>query len=297
MKRPKNEEILINVTPQETRVAIVENGVLQELHIERADSKGIVGNIYKGRIVRVLPGMQAAFVEIGLARTAFLHARDARPTLITGEQNNDRNGEEKEEERPIAELVREGQEILVQIVKDPIGSKGARLTTEISIPSRYLVYLPHSEVVGVSRRIADDATRENLRSIIDTLKQEKDCPGGYIARTSAETTQAGELQQDMLILCKLWEKAAKREKTLSAPALVYEDLPLALRALRDFVRDTVARVLIDSSETYQKVHDLAKELIPSSVGMIEHYPGERPIFDLYSIEEEIERALQRNGTA
>ncbi|MCK5921194.1 MAG: ribonuclease E/G, partial [Methylococcales bacterium] len=203
MNVPKNEEILINVTPQETRVAIVENGLLQELHIERSDSKGIVGNIYKGKVVRVLRGMQAAFVEIGLERTAFLHARDAKPMLITGDTMEDADScsDEQSNEKPINELVREGQSILVQVVKGPIGSKGARLTTEISIPSRYLVYLPHSAAIGISQRITDDSSREALRSTITTLKKEKKCPGGYIARTSAETTQVGELQQDMKILC------------------------------------------------------------------------------------------------
>jgi ribonuclease G len=295
MNPPKNEEILINVTPQETRVAIVENGVLQELHIERIDAKGIVGNIYKGKVVRVLPGMEAAFVEIGLERTAFLHARDARPMLIMGDNQDSAPNQPANEsnEKPINELVREGQEILVQVVKDPIGSKGARLTTEISIPSRYLVYLPYSNVVGISQRISDATTRDALRSIIETIKQQEKCPGGYIARTSAETVQAGELQQDMLILCRLWEKASERKKQSHAPALVYEDLPLALRALRDFVRDSVTKVLIDSSETFNKVCALAQGLTPESVHIIEHYPGERPIFDLYSVEDEIERALQR----
>ncbi len=296
MNQPRNEEILVNVTPQETRVAIVDNGMLQELHIERIDAKGIVGNIYKGKVVRVLPGMQAAFVEIGLERTAFLHARDAKPMLIMGDSQDDENqaSEEANSERPINELVREGQEILVQVVKDPIGSKGARLTTEISIPSRYLVYLPDSKVIGISQRITDDTTREVLRSTIDTIKQQKECPGGYIARTSAETAQAGELQQDMMILCRLWEKATIKEKSSRAPALIYEDLPLALRALRDFVRDSVSKVLIDSTETYDKVRALAKDLTPDAVHIIEHYPGERPIFDLYSVEDEIERALQRS---
>jgi ribonuclease G len=296
MSPPKNEEILINVTPQETRVAIVENGMLQELHIERIDAKGIVGNIYKGKVVRVLPGMQAAFVEIGLERTAFLQAHDARPMLILGDNMDDESPgvQDENHEKAINDLVREGQEILVQVVKDPIGSKGARLTTEISIPSRYLVYLPHTKVVGVSQRINDESTRDVLRSIIDTIKQQKKCPGGYIARTSAETKQAGELQQDMLILCRLWEKAAKKEKNCRAPALVYEDLPLALRALRDFVRDSVSKVLIDSTETFDKVRALAKDLIPDAMHIIEHYPGERPIFDLYSVEDEIERALQRS---
>jgi ribonuclease G len=299
MNLPRNEEILINVTPQETRVAIVENGMLQELHIERIDAKGMVGNIYKGKVVRVLPGMQAAFVEIGLERTAFLHARDAKPMLIMGDSENDQHqsnqdSPEGSNEKPINELVREGQEILVQVVKDPMGSKGARLTTEISIPSRYLVYLPHSQIVGISQRITDESTREVLRSIIDTIKQQNDCPGGYIARTSAETTQAGELQQDMMVLCRLWAKASAKEKNSRAPALIYEDLPLALRALRDFVRDSVSKVLIDSTETYDKVHALAKDLTPDSIHIIEHYRGERPIFDLYSVEDEIERALQRS---
>ena len=296
MNQSRNEEILINVTPQETRVAIVENGMLQELHIERIDAKGMVGNIYKGKVVRVLPGMQAAFVEIGLERTAFLHARDARPMLIMGDRENDRPEDRQEEdnyEKPINELVREGQEILVQVVKDPLGSKGARLTTEISIPSRYLVYLPYSKVVGISQRITDETTREVLRSIIDTIKQQKKCPGGYIARTSAEAAQASELQQDMLILCRLWEKATDKEKNCRAPSLVYEDLPLALRAIRDFVRHTVSKVLIDSTETYDKVRALAADLTPDAVHIIEHYPGERPLFDLYSVEDEIERALQR----
>lgn len=292
MNPPKNEEILINITPQETRVAIVENGVLQELHIERADAKGIVGNIYKGKVVRVLPGMQAAFVEIGLDRTAFLHARDAGPMLITGADLD--KSTEQTQERTINELVSEGQEILVQVVKDPLGSKGARLTTEISIPSRYLVYLPHSKIVGISQRISDDSTREGLRTIITDLKQEDNCPGGYIARTSAETIQADELQKDMTILCRLWDKAAEKEHTVTAPAMVYEDLPLAMRAIRDFVRSSVAKVLVDSTETYDKLRSLANELIPDSVHIIEHYPGERPILDLYSVEDEIERALQRS---
>jgi len=295
MNPPRNEEILINVTPQETRVAIVENGMLQELHIERIDAKGMVGNIYKGKVVRVLPGMQAAFVEIGLERTAFLHARDAKPMLIMGDSEKDQTRPDQNNsfEKPISELVREGQEILVQVVKDPMGSKGARLTTEISIPSRYLVYLPHGKAVGISQRITDDATREALRSAIETISQQKKCPGGYIARTSAETAQSDELHQDMLILCRLWEKAAKKEKTCRAPALVYEDLPLALRALRDFMRDSVSKVLIDSTETYEKVRALASDLTPDAVQIIEHYPGERPLFDLYSVEDEIERALQR----
>ncbi len=287
---PKTEEILVNVTPQETRVAIVENGMLQELHIERSDAKGIVGNIYKGKVVRVLPGMQAAFVEIGLERTAFLHAREARPMIINGE---DRTESDEAAEPPINTLVREGQEILVQVVKDPLGSKGARLTTEISIPSRMLVHLPHSTNIGISQRIVEPAVREFLRSTIEGLRQSKQITEGYIARTSAETSGERELQQDMEILARTWKKVSANAKNNKAPALVYEDLPLAQRALRDFVSDVVAEVLIDSRETFNKVCELSKELMPDALSLIKHYPGGRPIFDLHSIEDEIQRALGR----
>ncbi len=296
----RNEEILINITPQETRVALVENGVLVEVHIERNDAKGIVGNIYKGKVVRVLPGMQAAFVEIGLDRTAFLHARDVGAIVINGETETAESTEEDEDgkpstpaERPINELVREGQELLVQAVKDPIGSKGARLTTEISFPSRYLVYLPHRENIGISQRITTPETRDFLRSVVDTLKTQKKCTGGYIARTTAETTEMADLQQDMNILCRMWEKVAQRDKEKKAPALIYEDMPLAERVLRDFMRDQVERVYIDSKETYDKVCELAKELVPDAIPRIEHYPGERPLFDLYSVDTEIKNALSR----
>ena len=229
------------------------------------------------------PACKRPLLRLAWREPLFLHARDARPMIITGDKNSEKGEGETSKERPINELVREGQTILVQALKDPIGSKGARLTTEISIPSRYLVYLPHCDMVGISQRISDETTREDLREMIQTLKQEKNCTGGYIARTTAETSQASELQQDMLVLCKLWEKTALYEKTCQAPALVYEDLPLAQRTLRDFVRDSVAKVFIDSKETFDKVRNLAQELMPDAVHIIEHYPGERPIFDLYSV--------------
>ncbi len=287
---PKTEELLVNVTPQETRVAMLENGVLQELHIERTDAKGMVGNIYKGKVVRVLPGMQAAFLEIGLERTAFLHARDAKPTLISGEVHSE--GDEAGEQA-ISSLVHEGQELLVQVVKDPIGSKGARLTTEISIPSRYLVYLPHSKNIGISQRITDEQVREALRTTVTSLIEQHKIEGTYIIRTTAETVSEQELEQDMQVLSKLWQQAASRAKQSKAPALVYEDLPLAQKALRDFVREPVAKLLIDSRETFEKVQALARELMPSALDLIQHYPGDRPIFDLHSVEDEIQRALGR----
>ncbi len=286
---PKTEQILVNVTPQECRVALVENGMLQELHIERSDAKGIVGNIYKGKVVRVLPGMQAAFVDIGLERTAFLHARDARPMIINGEDNS----EEKSAVPAINTLVHEGQEILVQVVKDPIGTKGARLTSEISIPSRALVYLPHANNIGISQRITDESVREFLRSSIETLATESKDGGGYIARTSAETANLSQLQQDRDILTKLWQKISQQTKQAKAPALVYEDLPLVLRTLRDFLTESVSELLIDSKETFDKICTLSNELIPEALALIKHYPGDRPLFDLHSIEDEIERALGR----
>ena len=290
----QSEEILINVTPQETRVAIVENGMLQELHIERNDARGIVGNVYKGKVVRVLPGMQAAFVDIGLERTAFLRARDAAVNINRAEMNGDSvDGEGEPPEKPINELVHEGQELLVQVVKDPMGTKGARISTGISLPSRYLVYLPHDEMIGISQQITDLETREALRSMIEELKEKTGCSGGYIVRTTAETAQSNEMQQDMEFLQKLWTKVRKLQKKSSAPTLVYQDLPLPQRALRDFMREWVERISIDSTETYDKVVALAKELMPAAINHIEHYPGERPIFDLYSIEDEIGRALSQ----
>jgi ribonuclease G len=276
-----SEEILINVTPQETRVAVVENGVLQEVHIERASSRGLVGNIYQGRVVRVLPGMQAAFVDIGQEKAAFLHASDIRPA-----------GDSAMPNAQIGELVKEGQEVVVQVVKDPLGTKGARLTTQISLPARYLVYLPASSHIGISQRIGDDATRERLKSLV----KESMLPGetgGYILRTLAETAAEEEIETDVRYLRRVWN--ACQEKARSAPVgtLIHEDLPLAIRAMRDLVRAQVEKIRIDSRETFVKARDFAIHFIPEIAEHIEYYPGERPIFDLYSVEDEIQKALQK----
>jgi ribonuclease G len=289
-----NGEILINVTPQETRVAMVENGVLQEVFVERARRRGIVGNLYKGRVCRVLPGMEAAFVEAGLARTAFLHVSDiavASSEEDEGESVAAGNGRRES----IARLLHEGQELMVQVTKDPIGSKGARLTSHISIPSRYLVFMPEAHNVGVSQRIEDEAERERLREIV-LQWSDREGGGGYIVRTAAEGASTDALRADMRFLQKLWDSIVERGQSATAGSLVHEDLPLALRSLRDLVGGDIERIRIDSRETYQRAVEFATAFIPEVVERIEYYPGERPLFDLYSVEDEIARALERKVT-
>ena len=283
-----SEEVLINITPQETRVAAVENGVLQEVHIERTQSRGIVGNIYLGKVVRILPGMQAAFIDIGLERTAFLHAAD-----IDHREDNDHNGITNTEPEPaINELLKEGEDLVVQVLKDPLGTKGARLTTQTSIPARYLVYLPNSTHIGVSQKIEQVGDRERLRALVFDLVENEGIEGGFIVRTAADSSTEEELQLDVRFLSKVWRRVQDRMKTTTAPALLHEDIPLAMRTMRDLVSDNVEKVRIDSKESFEKAVNFARDLIPEVVDRIEYYPGERPIFDLYSVEDEIQRALE-----
>lgn len=278
------DEILINVTPRETRVAVVENGVLQEILIERIGRRGLVGNIYKGRICRVLPGMEAAFVDIGLERAAFLHVSDIRV------ETTSENGVALGERWPaITELVREEQELVVQVIKGPIGTKGARLTTHITLPSRFLVFLADSDVAGVSVKIDGERERLRLKEVINTFRAE--FGGGYIVRTAAEGAEPWALRADMQFLQRLWRSIQERIKETRGIATLYEDLPLMLRVLRDFVGDNVERVRIDSRETCQKMLKFADKFVPEMVPRLEHYPGERPIFELYGVEDEIQRAL------
>jgi ribonuclease G len=283
-----SEEILINVTPRETRVAVVENGMLQEVHIERASKRGYVGNIYKGRVQRVMPGMQAAFVDIGLQRAAFLHASDivrALQGMVVEE------GEVPTATPPIHELVREGQDVVVQVVKDPIGSKGARLTTQLSIPSRYLVLLPYARVLGVSVRIEDEAERQRLKELLHAQLGEN--PLGYIVRTNAEG-QAGEaLAEDIVYLQKAWAAIQESLQNARVGSCVYEDLSLPLRTLRDLMRRDVEKVRVDSRESFDRMLQFIRRFMPEMVERLEHYPGERPIFDLFGVEDEIQRALQK----
>jgi ribonuclease G len=279
-----SEEILINVTPQETRVAVVENGVLQEVHIERARARGIVGNIYKGKVTRILPGMQAAFVDIGMDRAAFLHASDVRSAARVASEASPAPG--------ISELLHDGQEVVVQVAKDPLGTKGARVTTHITLAARYLVYMPYSKHIGVSQKIEDDAERERLRAMLmAALEGSED--GGYILRTVAGTVSEDELSTDLRYLRRLWKVVQESMQSGSPCTLLHEDLPLALRAMRDLVRENVEKVRIDSRETFLKARDFAINFIPEVAGRIEVYPGERPIFDLYAVEDEIKKALER----
>ncbi len=279
-------EILINVTPHETRVAVVENGVLQDVFIERVHKRGLVGNIYKGRVARVLPGMQAAFVEIGLDRAAFLHASDILLAAKGGEEGKIRIPPEG-----ISELLTEGQEILVQVVKDPLGTKGARLTMQIAIPSRYVVFVPYTQHIGVSHRLEDIAERQRLKDIVNAFVPQEG-GGGYILRTAAEGISEEDLRADMDFLHKLWQSVEERARSEPPGALIHEDLPLVLRTLRDLVRAEIEKLRIDSRETCQKVIAFAEKFMPEMVSCIEHYPGERPIFDLYGVEDEIQKALE-----
>jgi len=281
-----NEEILINITPRETRVAIVENGTLQEVSIERQTSRGIVGNIYKGKVNRVLPGMEAAFVDIGLDKAGFLHVSD----IDTGAtQGND----EGNATRPVInELLHEGQTLLVQVVKDPMGTKGARLTTSISVPSRYLVYMPNSTNVGISVKIEDEAERERLKSLLEACRAENQI-GGCIIRTAAEGVDERELQRDISFLSKLWGALLESVDTMPPGTIIHEDLPLSIRTLRDMVGVDTKLVKVDSRETFQKMSNFAERYIPDLPTRIEHYTGDRPLFDLYNIDDELQRALAR----
>jgi len=283
------EEILINVTPQETRVATLENGLLQEIYIERVKNKGIVGNIYVGQVVRVLPGMQAAFVDIGLERTAFLHARD----LVNNREEGAVLLQQCDSETNISDLVSEGDDVVVQVVKDPIGSKGARLSGQVSIPSRNLVYLPDNTYLGISQRIQESLTRESLLESLRILRAEINTEGGFIVRTAGENAQLDELRSDMAFLVRVWQKVLSRRQQHKAPALLYASLPLAMRTVRDLVWQKVKKIRIDSKETFELVSGFARDLMPDILERIEHYPGGRPIFDLYDVEEEIQRALQK----
>jgi ribonuclease G len=310
-----SEEILVNVTPRETRVAVVENGMLQELHIERGWRRGVVGNIYKGKVQRVMPGMQAAFVEIGLDRAAFLHANDifraASAPAIDATLESALDGAldgniavapppttvvavaQPTAAPPIGELLREGQEIVVQVVKDPIGSKGARLTTQISIPSRYLVLLPQSRVVGVSARIEDDIERQRLKTLVCAHSQATGGPRGYIIRTNAEGQPAEALAEDIAYLDRVWALVEQCVRQAPVGACVYEDLTLPMRAVRDLLRRDVEKVKVDSRETCDKLRSFAAQYMPGLAEKIEHYSGARPVFDLYGVEDEIQRALEK----
>ncbi len=280
-----SEEILINVSPVETRVALVENGVVQEFYIERSHGETYVGNIYKGKVVRVLPGMQAAFVEIGLERTGFIHAADMMPEPPEGEVR-------RTEVPDIRSLVREGQTLLVQVAKDPISTKGARLTTHLTLSSRYLVYMPNANHIGVSTRIEDEPERERLRQAVELAVAEQEIKGGFIVRTVAEGADAEAIVADIPFLLRLWEDLTQKLPGLGVPAELHRDMPLYLRALRDMARAPIDRVRVDSRLTFQQMLEFASKYAPQLIDLIDLYSGDRPLLELYGVEEEIHRALE-----
>ncbi|SDV50055.1 ribonuclease G [Chitinasiproducens palmae] len=278
------EEILINVTPQETRIAIVQQGAVEELHVERTVSRGRVGNIYLGKVVRVLPGMQSAFIDIGLERAAFLHVADIWHPRA--------DGHTQPAPLPIERTVFEGQALMVQVTKDPIGTKGARLSTQISIAGRTLVYLPQEPHIGVSQKIESETEREAIRARLGAVLP-PDEKGGYIVRTIAEDASSEELANDVAYLRKAWATIQARAQRSPPATLLFRDLDLAQRALRDFAGEHTIRIQVDSRETYDKLAAFAGEYTPAVAGLVQHYAGERPLFDLYHVESEIEKALSR----
>jgi ribonuclease G len=304
-------EIFVNIAPRETRAAVLEGGVPQEIHVERADRRGLVGNLYKGRVTRVLPGMQAAFVELGLARTAFLHAQDiaggdarhdAQRIAAEGgaaDRSEGRSGaaapeaaSQAAQEADIRRLVNPGDDLLVQVVKDPMGTKGARLTTFITLPSRYLVSMPRGRGIGISARIADEAERQRLRAVMEGLLAAGH-PGGFIVRTAAEGVDAARLAADVAYLERLWAQVRERHLVVAPGALVHEDLPLARRLLRDELARGVERVLVDDEQELARLQQFVRDFLPDHAPRLELHGASRPIFDLHGIEAEIDRALAR----
>lgn len=284
-----NEEILINVTSMETRVALIEAGLLQEIYIERHNKRGHVGDIFCGKVVRVMPGMEAAFVDIGLERAAFIHASDITPV--------DTDGFELREHGPcaITELLREGQHIIVQVAKDAISTKGARLTTHLTLPARHLVFLPRNLHRGVSQRLEDESERERLLGLVEECVEELAWPerGGFIVRTAAEGAGRDELMEDINYFKRLWAKVSQRMVNPGEKEVIYKEVPLYIRTIRDLITPEVEKIRIDDDGSYQEIAQFLGDYVPEPDTKVEHYEGDRPIFDLYNIEDEIDKALSR----
>ncbi|RRS05125.1 ribonuclease G [Aquabacterium soli] len=285
------QDILVNWTPQETRVAIVEGGAVQELHVERTLERGLVGNIYAGKVARVLPGMQSAFIDIGLERAAFLHVAD-----LHREDHGSRGGRAPDNPLPIEKRLHEGQTLMVQVIKDPIGTKGARLSTQVSVAGRLLVFLPQDDHIGISQKIGSPEQREQLRERMVRLSQPEGEPrraGGYILRTNAEDATDDELGSDIAYLRKTWNTIREQGLKAAPGSLLYQELNLAQRVLRDLVNEHTQTIRIDSLVQFESLQAFGQEFTPSAVGRLNLYRGERPIFDLYNIDQEVERALGR----
>ncbi|MDR0247477.1 MAG: ribonuclease G [Burkholderiales bacterium] len=275
-------EILVNVTPQETRVAVLEQGIVEELHVERTHTHGFVGNIYLGKVVRVLPGMQSAFVDIGLERAAFLHVADIYESRVKYEDDT----------RPIERLLHEGQSLMVQVIKDPISAKGARLSTQISLAGRLLVFLPQDAHIGISQRIEDEGERETLRERLQALLPEEP-QGGFIIRTMAETATEHELKSDIEYLTRLWQDVSQRSRELSAPSLLYQDLLLPQRMLRDIASEDTVAIYVDDPSALSAMQAFSQKYTTGMTEKLSLYVGERALFDRYAVEEELNKALSR----
>ncbi|MEZ5491099.1 MAG: ribonuclease G [Gammaproteobacteria bacterium] len=284
-----SEEILINVTPMETRVALIDNGLLQEIFIERPSNRGRVGDIFLGKVVRVMPGMEAAFVDIGLERAAFIHTTDIIPIGPDGFEVREDGS------RAIHQLLREGQSIVVQVAKDAISSKGARLTTHLTLPSRNLVFLPRTRHIGISQRLEEDGERERLLSLLDSCLEQEGLKerGGYIIRTAAEGTDAAGLLSDIRFLQRLWEAVERRIRRGGEVTAVYRDVPLYMRTMRDLITSNVEKIRVDNEESCAEITRFIEDFIPDAAALVELYRGDRPIFDVYGVEDEINRALSR----
>ena len=285
-----SEEILINVTPRETRLALIENGLLQEIYLERRSRSGYVGDIYLGKVVRVMPGMEAAFVDIGLERAAFLHSADIAPIGADGLEVRD-GGETVD----INTLLREGQLIVVQVAKDPIGTKGARLTTHLTLPSRHLVFLPRNLHIGISQRLENEEERNRLQALLEQclMAESMQDRGGFIIRTAAEGASENELLEDIRFLRKLWAAVERRIGKSKDIRVLYRDLPLYLRAVRDLITPGIEKIRVDAQEAFDEISGFIQDFIPDFRDRLELYSGERPIFDLYGIDDEIDKALGR----
>ena len=286
-------ELIINVTPQETRVALLEERALSELYIERRKDRGIVGNVYKGKVMKVLPGMQAAFVDIGLERAAFLYVSDVYGKVEDYEEIGFQ-GEEMtlyfNPSSPIEDLLSEGQEIMVQVSKEPLGTKGTRITSHITLPGRYLVFMPTVDHIGVSRRIKDEKERRRLRELVQSIKPST---GGYIVRTASEGADTDEIRNDMEFLLHLWENVQRKRETSPAPSLIHNDLTMVLRVIRDILSPQVNRIVIDSREEYENIRSFINMYMPKQKYEITLYEREEPIFDAYGVEMEIDKISGR----
>ncbi len=288
------KEILVNSTNQETRIALIENNKLVEVFVERKFNKGIVGNIYKGKVTKVLPGMQSAFVNIGLDRDAFLYVGDISENILNIEEFIDEENIEEEKtstqsEVHIEDLLREGQEILVQIAKEPIGTKGPRITAHISLPGRYLVYMPTISHIGVSRKIEDEGERERLKQIMEKIRKGT---GGYIVRTAAEGMDEEGLKQDVELLQKIWKEIIQKTENSRAPRLIYEELGLLEKVIRDYFTDDTALMLVDNETAYQQAIQFLDKINSRWINRVKLYTKKQPIFELYDIESQIEGALR-----